>query len=141
MTSSLQPTDELFNMSAPSPRHRESLAEFANRRCRPDAYRQYEYERTLLDLRWCLYRKLGGTPEYRDLRLLARVGDWRNEADCAFADCVVASGMLPRVRWERIPDGRIRFAGLLPARRARAPDLTESSNAAKSPDRSNRASV
>ena len=116
MTPSLQQRTNFSIMSAPSPRRRESLAEFAGRCSRPDVDRQYEYERALLDLRWCLYRKLGGTPEYRDLRLLARVGDWRNEADCAFADCVATSGKLPRVRWERIPDGRILFAGLLPER-------------------------
>ena len=100
-------------MSAPSRSERESLMQSVSRCYRQDAHRQSDYERALLDLRWCIYRKLGGMPEYRDLRLLARVGDWRNEADCAFADRVVSSGRLPGVRWERIPDGRIRFAGFL----------------------------
>jgi hypothetical protein len=57
---------------------------------------------------------LGGTPEYRDLRVWARVGSWRNEADCAFADWLVASGRLPSVRWVPVPTGRIQFVASLP---------------------------
>ena len=109
-------------MASRRPSKRESLAEFASRCCPQDVDFQSDYERAVLDLRWCLYRKLGGTPEYRDLRLLARVGDWRNEADCTFAHWVTASGKLPCLRWERVPDGRIRFAGMLPRPPSEAPD-------------------
>ena len=93
----------------------DSLAEDATPTHRDVTELEYQRDRALLELSWYLCHRMGHRPEYRDIRLVARAGDWHHDIDRDFADLIVASDGLPTItRWERIPGGRVRFAGSEP---------------------------